>query len=274
MFTMNDTTEATTETNEIPKFHPDVSNRYRMLDKLLNNPLNYSLDVLKKELKMTDSGLRSTIGRIRKDKKRGYKIIIINKNLSIRVKGKKPTIENIIQNIHDGNESLKYYRNNTGVKAIMTHQEMVNKASNHRDNLLRILERYPDGIKMEDLINESGFDHQQIYNITHALRKKGYRVLSTNGIYKLYENDSNEVIIPKKPKPSPKSPALPFNSSLIPPEYMGMFNNLPDNDKVDCIDMLKKALYYRSSAIALIESNQLAFNFVKQYSQRRDTHYD
>ena len=48
---------------------------------------------------------------------------------------------------------------------------------------------------------------------------------------------------------------------FITPELKTAFNNLQDNDKIECINLLKKSIYYRNTAVALIEANQTAFDF-------------
>lgn len=246
--------------NKFPKFKIDVLQRYLFLDELLRNPIKYPIEKISKKLNLTECGVRSTIGRIR-DQFKQYEITILNKLITIHVHGKKPQEKDIINNINDANNFNNKKRYETLAKNRTT------KSPNY-EKLLQILKKHPDGIHVESLIKKTNLDKSTIYTSIYALKRKKYNIIMTEHGYKIIKQNksNNEIIIP--PINNKTLPQLDFKNSLIPPEYKELFNNLPDNDKIDCINMLKKSMYHFKTAIALIEANQIAFNFCKELTEK------
>ena len=60
------------------------------------------------------------------------------------------------------------------------------------------------------------------------------------------------------------------NNQLIPVEYQNSFQNLPDNDKIECVNFLKKSTYYKKCALALLESNEIAFEFCRSLIEKEE----
>lgn len=249
----------------------------KVLDFLMRNAHGVHLETVMQTFNLTDSGVRSAIGRIRKKKNTPYQIMIVNKVISIKVRGKWPVEKDIIENIEYGNAQIG---KNPGYNF---HKKQPNKRSEPEkenapmdeqpkrtghetyDAILDLLEQYPQGIKTDDLLNEIGIERQQLFNAVYSIRKKGFNIFCKKGVYQMkpgkpqinhqknhFTYKNNEVV-----KTAPRKKPYGF----IPDEYKEAFENLPDNDKIECINLMKKSIYHRNAAIALMEANQTAFDF-------------
>ena len=267
--------EAQTNQSQPSELMLEAPKKYKCLDTLLRNPIGYPIDKLVEGFDISDSGIRSMIGRIRNQKKPNYQITIFEKKLTTKVNGHIPTQEDIDENIALGNEAIGYV--NQGVIKRMQaksgqnvdYRTMKEKAQEFQIRLANLLSVHPQGISINEICEKFECEKQYVYNVSYSMRKKGINIISNNGIYRLIHGTPKET--PKSNstiyEPQSQPPALiQTKSQIIPPEYSDMFNRLPDSDKIDCIDMLKKSLYYKKSALALIESNQIALNFCKTLS--------
>lgn len=258
--------ENTTQPEEIT-FKDTALKIYRVLDFLLRNSEGISLEDIAREFNITIDGVRSTIGRLRN--KKGYNFILANKIVRTRVKNRKPKPEDIIENIQNANNDT----NNVGKnfhKEYKTENQI--EASEAYQQIIDILKTNPAGITTEDLTEKLQIEKQRLYNLCYALRKKGYNISFANNHYTLQSGtpkiQSQKNRHPKKGKYNYKyndgeiTQVAPVKNQLIPPEYKEAFENLPDTDKVECIKLMKKSVYYYKSALSLMESNQLAYNLL------------
>lgn len=263
---MNDTPETTTE------FLPDVANRYRILDILFKNPVDCPIEKIVENINnMTSDNIRSTITRIRRDKNSNLKFVLMNNTITTTINGKKPTEKDIKQNLIDGNNNIdprtKPRGKSDGRKII--------KGST-ASGIINLLNKCPDGLSCIDLQNKLKKTKTSIYSAIYMLRKNGYRITQFGEMYS-FQNNPNE----NKSEYTPQHhyqykndeikqiiPLNKLNNELIPKEYYKSFENLPDNDKLECINFLKKSIYYRKSALAIIESNQLALELCKNLIEK------
>lgn len=141
------------------------------------------------------------------------------------------------------------------------HAEIIKfKKGSIRRKIIEILAKYPDGLTLEQMISQSGLSYKQFMGCkTKIAYFSNLKVLHIDDIYKLeYINPT-----PDKSDPSPdndnNNDLASINSSykLLSPDYINRLKALPEIDKQDVLEMLKKAYYYQKSAINLIEANEL-----------------
>lgn len=256
---MNQTTEATkTNKNDIGDFQPEVSNAYKILDILYRNPIKCSFKTIQKHYDMSDAAIRSAIKRLREKRGRTHNFHLRNKLITTKIRGKKPTIEDIKQNIIDGNNNIDPRTAPRGPRTID------NGNFNTSIRIFELLEKNPEGIKITDLMNELNLKKQSIYGSIYLLRRKGYKIKTKFDKYKLINSEPKNKIDKTSQynfeyKNNEVQQRKSNNNGLIPTEYLKDFENLPENDKLECINLLKKSLYYKKSALSLLESNQMAF---------------
>ena len=89
--------------------------------------------------------------------------------------------------------------------------------------------------------------------LTKSLRKRGHNVTNKDDRYYLLSDKPTE-----DQKPTNKT----NNKALIPKGFRSTFKALSESDKADCIDMLRKSLYYYKSALSLLESNKEVLAYV------------
>lgn len=258
---------------DLPKNAPK---QYKLLDILLRNPKGVPISELTEKLNISVTAIYSTIGRLRKKKNTKYKIIVSAGIIVIKVNGESPTEKDIIENINNLNKSILNYKQsplgrlNKNSNDKMSFNEMCDRSKRTQETIINLLKMYPDGVHTNEIINKTKLENQKLYNVIYSIRKKGHNIICNKGVYKLI-NEPNKDISDNTEKRIIKhnnNINLQFDTSLIQNEYIDAFNNLPDTDKIDCIDMLKKSLYYKKSALALIESNQIAYNFCKKLTNR------
>lgn len=139
------------------------------------------------------------------------------------------------------------------------------KSPSQLDIILKALMENPTGVSGEGLASTSGSARSRIPNRVWHLRQRGYNIWFSNGIYRL-EGEQHVAPVKKEPVqkfvqhvPAPKNTTY----KLIPAEYRKAFLSLSDSDKSDCIDMIRKSVYYNKSAIALLESNKITLEFIE-----------
>lgn len=127
--------------------------------------------------------------------------------------------------------------------------------SSGTDGLIELLRNNPNGISRNDLANFYKISLTAASNKIFFARQKGVDIQNIGGKYH-YKGES----IPATPKVVNQS--APIVSKLMSAKHREAFTHLSDIDKADCVDMLKKSLYYYKSATALIESNSEVLSFL------------
>lgn len=118
------------------------------------------------------------------------------------------------------------------------------------DKIIDLFLKYPDGITPIELAKVSDINKNALSNRIYYIKKRGHNVVYKNGKYYLLPSTTKE------------TPATSETKALIPNQFRDSFKSLSDNDKADCIDMLRKSLYYYKSALSLLESNKEVFEYV------------
>lgn len=130
------------------------------------------------------------------------------------------------------------------------------KAENQKKykSVIDALTDFPDGITKKELSDSFNISPNALGNRIFSLRKKGHDIQFINGKYFLKATGSISPALVAKSVSLPKE--NPIEKKLkIPAEYQDAYIKLSDSDKIDFADMLRKSIYYRKSAIALLESN-------------------
>lgn len=255
-------------TEEQTEILPEAPATLRVLDYLLRNAHGIGIEEVINEFSLSESGVRSTLGRIRAKKGNPYQITVENKIISVKIRGRWPTETDILNNVKNGNYQIG---RNPGYNFHKRQGEVPEPPPDsltgnvNYDQIVDLLRSNPDGVKSSDILEELEISSQYLYNSVYAIRKKGINIVFSNGIYYLkngkpkartsgnrYKYKNNEIV--------KAHPRLKINN-FIPPEYKEAFENLPDKDKVECINLIKKSTYYKNAAIALMEANQTAFDF-------------
>jgi biotin operon repressor len=128
------------------------------------------------------------------------------------------------------------------------------------NSLFNMLAANPDGILVEEIIDKLNITRNALSNRLWYLRKKGFQTVYENNKYRLSNTPSPSINKPRRIKKN----FIKNDNSLIPKQYREVFLSLSDSDKTDCLDMLRKSLYYHKSAISLLESNQEVVSFIKE----------
>lgn len=124
--------------------------------------------------------------------------------------------------------------------------------------IIKALSENPNGLTNLELTKICGTDKKTIINRIWYLRNKfKYNIPIKDGKYYYQKGSLNS---PQNPVNNTKD--TNHSNSLIPKQYHDIFIKLSDNDKRDCIDMLRKSLYYQKSALSLLESNKEVLSFV------------
>lgn len=132
------------------------------------------------------------------------------------------------------------------------------------DSLIKELDLHQEGLSILELEKALSLTSRQIRNKIHRLKLSGYNIENKNHVYKLLPGPNKSRPATNKidqPRP-PKKPYTKNDDSLIPSQYYDTFQNLSESDKTDFIDMIRKSLYYRKSAIALLEANEEILSFL------------
>jgi len=140
----------------------------------------------------------------------------------------------------------------------------VSNSSTSDNSLIKELEQHPEGCSTPELTKALNLKPSQVWNKVYYLKLSGYNIECVNHVYKLLP-DSNEPRPATNKIDNPRPPKKSFTKNddpLIPSQYYDTFQNLSESDKTDFIDMMRKSLYYRKSALALLESNEEVLSFL------------
>ena len=131
------------------------------------------------------------------------------------------------------------------------------------DTILKALSKNKNGLTRGELAIQCDCNEKRIAYLIFVLRKKGHDIKFYDSKYFLLENTDTKSL----PKETVQPDNIPVNNpastiNLIPKRYLKIFKTLSESDKIDCLDMLRKSLYYRKSALSLLESNEEVLSFV------------
>lgn len=138
--------------------------------------------------------------------------------------------------------------------------------------IIDLIKTSPNGISCSELATACNTNKKTISNKIFLLKQKGYKIEARNRKYWYISGPDNDGEQETKPvKIVPQSAGVkvrkenfdsPKFTNLIPKNLHPTFLNLSESDKIDCMDMLRKCLYYHKSALALLESSECVKSFV------------
>ena len=202
-----------------------ISHTDRLIDLLSNSPDGLPIEEIREKLnRKTNKDVQNTIQIL---KKKGYAVV-----------------------------------NNNGIYRIKSINQKTYPIKSAAEKTLDLLINNPDGLTSYEIAKLTETKQNNISGRIFFLRSKGYKIRMLNDKY-IYHGKLTPPI--KKSVPAStgiKPDKIHVNTDLIPKHLHNSFLKLSDSDKIDCIDMLRKSLYYKQSAISLLESNERVESFV------------
>lgn len=146
---------------------------------------------------------------------------------------------------------------------ILDSENKLPKKKTALDKITDLFLKYPDGITPIELAKISGINKNALSNRIYYIKKRGHNVVFKDGKYYLLSSTTKkESPVIRETSTTKEPPATRETKALIPEQFRNSFKTLSDTDKSDCIDMLRKSLYYYKSALSLLESNKEVLAYV------------
>jgi len=142
--------------------------------------------------------------------------------------------------------------------------------STKRQMFLSVLQQHPDGISKEELKTVINTSDSAVYSMIYGLRRlQGCKITNHKGIYKLKSSPKTETEIvvhqtqqqfqtQQSVSPSKTQSTLPNGLTL---KEMESVSRLSSSDKDDYYDMIKKSVFYKLSAEAILAANSVVDGF-------------
>lgn len=239
---------------------PTVPKKYYVIDLLLRNPDGVSFAEIAEYVNCNELAVYSTMKRIRQHKAKNYSVIIAEKKAKIKVSKKVPTGIDIQNNI----EEMKNY----SVSSIKSYTNVDRSNSKIRyEKLVSLLKDNMSGININILVEKIGIPQQNIYSMIYQLKTKGFKITAIDGQYitthipKDFKGMATGRSISEKKLTTSNNQSSSVISSFkekksLPNGYIERIRRLPEHDRIDTYDMIKKSIYYQKSAVALMEANE------------------
>jgi hypothetical protein len=239
---------------ELRKKYPNTPKYLLLTDILMRYPDGISHHYIKKFFNINNhSSMHSAFKRVR-NKNNDIDVHSRNNLAFISIRKQPPTKEDREKVL---NQIVNY---NKPVLNYISYDKYDLQKESIGDNIKQLLIDNPEGVSSINISKIFNANMQSIYNAIYYLRNNGYKILQTNGIYYLKsapEIIDNEITIVKnKDSNEPKPLQKVINLSNIDNSTIDKIRKLPEQDRIDVYDMLKKSLYYQKSATALIEANE------------------
>jgi biotin operon repressor len=242
---------------DLRKKYPNTPKYLLLTDILMRNPDGIAHHYVKKFFNINNtSSMHSAFKRVR-NKSDDIDVHSHNNVAFIRIRKQRPTEEDRKKVL---DEIVNY--NKPFLTSLSVNENDLQKESISY-NIRQILIDNPKGVSTESISEMLNASMQSIYNAIYYLRTNGYKILQRNGIYYLESapNIINNEITAEKSEDSNKSKQLQnnvkFSFSNINNSTIDKIRKLPEQDRIDVYDMLKKSLYYQKSAMALMEANEV-----------------
>jgi biotin operon repressor len=130
-----------------------------------------------------------------------------------------------------------------------------------KQKLLTLLESSHQGISSEDIIKTLKITSSSMYTSIYGLKKDGYNIKSKNGKY-FYKHPKTTSLVVSKTQPDSPLSTLTTTTDIphVSQKLLKDMGRLTDSDRNDFLDLLKKSVFYKLSANALLQAN----NFVEE----------
>jgi biotin operon repressor len=242
---------------DLRKKYPNTPKYLLLTDILMRYPDGISHHYVRKFFNINNkSTMHSAFKRV-KNRTKDIDVHSHNNLAFIRIGKKKPTDDdrkNVLNEIANYNRpvlnSLSDNKYNLQTESIS-------------NNIKKLLIDNPEGVSSENISSILKANMQSIYNAIYYLRSNGYKILQNNSIYylesapKILDNEITAIQNEDSNKPKQLQNNSKFNFSNINNSTIDKIRKLPEQDRIDVYDMLKKSLYYQKSATALMEANEV-----------------
>jgi biotin operon repressor len=247
--------------------YPQMSKLLLIIHILLKNPEGATFKEITKITNCSTNAIYSILKRIRQHKTYDYSVMSLKHTARISVSGNKPTETDIQNNIEEiKNYSLTNIRSNNACGKIRNY--------GNYDKLISLLKNNTNGISIKTIKNELKISGNKLYMMIFNLKKKGFQIESIGGNY-ITTHVPDSIEYDNIPKNKPATIIPNSNNSLlnentnIPSlkKHIERIANLPEQDRIDFYDMIKKSIYYQKSSIALIEANEAIIQLNNQVTK-------
>lgn len=140
-----------------------------------------------------------------------------------------------------------------------------NMFNGNRGKLYQLLLDNPDGVHREDILKKLSITKSSLYTMVSHINKYAtdFNISNKRERYYLKTNSSKTKI--QTIQSAQTTPSIShINKSFIPASLANSLKSLPVNDVHDLLDMYKKSYYYKKSAEALLEANQMIGALLQQ----------
>lgn len=229
---------------------------------LCNQPVH--IDEIAEKINTTINAVYSSAKNIRKYKNFNFDMFFNNGQISMKIRGNTPTIDDI-----NGlaNEIIRYKKIKLSPKKTTYTLE---QSLQLQKDIIEMLSNSKLPIHSNMITRKLKITIQHLYNIIAHLKKKGYVIKSNGQGYKLLSKPEDINLQTELPISQPlaiihQPENINYKSDLplIPKSYIKKIALLSESEKHDVLDMLKKAYYYQKTAMTLIEANDK----IKQLSE-------
>jgi len=136
--------------------------------------------------------------------------------------------------------------------------------STKKQIVLSMLQEHSEGVTKEDLKVAANTTDSSIYSIANALRRQGFKIKNDRNRYilKSPKEPTKEIIVHQASQqsvsPSKAQSKLPNGLTL---KEMESVSRLSSSDKDDYYEMIKKSIFYKLSAEAILTANSVVDGF-------------
>jgi hypothetical protein len=118
--------------------------------------------------------------------------------------------------------------------------------SSKTEKFMELLTSHPNGVTVKEACKSIKSTTTGVYSIVSTLRNKmDFEIQQSKGKY----------FLPEKSTQSPKIP--PGKFPIIDSSFLKKISILSEGDQDDCFDMIKKSIFYKMTAEALVNSAEM-----------------
>jgi biotin operon repressor len=122
-----------------------------------------------------------------------------------------------------------------------------------RDKLISLLESCPKGITSSEVKENLKITPSALYSLVYNLKKQGVKIKNKNRKYYLASQKNLPIV----------QQSTTHDDTFSNQKHLNLMVHLSESDKHDYLDMLKKSIFYKLSANAIIQANNI-INDIRQ----------
>lgn len=127
--------------------------------------------------------------------------------------------------------------------------------------------QFPNGVHKDEIKAHFNIKDSQVYTMMNALRRKGYKIKNNDSKYQIKYTPMPKDVVPAQntsvqvtQKSDIKVQGHSKKKITLSLEDMRTVDHLPPEDRNDYIDLIKKAMFYKGCAEALLMASSYAEN--------------